>query len=80
MMNTAKTTYYAGNEQVQYPFFKDGQMFGYPLTGFDGPKVVTRTINFKKNPSLHKCDARCVNATGSNCECECGGVNHGGGR
>jgi hypothetical protein len=25
----------------------------------------------------HKCDARCLNATGPSCECECGGANHG---
>lgn len=25
----------------------------------------------------HKCDARCVNAKGHNCECSCGGANHG---
>lgn len=25
----------------------------------------------------HKCDARCMNATGPNCECACGGANHG---
>ena len=27
----------------------------------------------------HKCDARCLNATGHNCECACGGKNHGAG-
>lgn len=25
----------------------------------------------------HKCDARCTSARGHNCECSCGGVNHG---
>lgn len=25
----------------------------------------------------HKCDARCINAKGPNCECSCGGHNHG---
>lgn len=28
------------------------------------------------NPD-HKCDARCSSARGPNCECACGGVNHG---
>lgn len=28
------------------------------------------------NPN-HKCDARCTSARGHNCECACGGVNHG---
>ena len=38
---------------------------------------VQRKINYSKHPSLHKCDGRCVNARGGNCECSCGGVNHG---
>lgn len=25
----------------------------------------------------HPCDARCTGATGHNCECSCGGANHG---
>lgn len=29
-------------------------------------------------PTSHKCDARCINATGPLCECSCGGKNHGG--
>ncbi len=27
----------------------------------------------------HKCDARCTGARGPNCECSCGGANHGAG-
>jgi hypothetical protein len=38
---------------------------------------VTRKIFYKKNPSLHKCDARCQNAKGGICECSCGGKYHG---
>lgn len=41
---------------------------------------VTRCVFRKSNPSNHKCSARCLNAkcTGrSECECECGGKNHG---
>jgi hypothetical protein len=44
-----------------------------------GSQPVDRVIYFKKNPSLHKCDARCLNAKGHNCECSCGGKNHGAG-
>jgi hypothetical protein len=40
---------------------------------------ITRKIEYKANPSLHKCDARCLNATGKSCECACGGKNHGAG-
>lgn len=28
------------------------------------------------NPAI-KCDGRCMGATGHNCECSCGGANHG---
>ena len=38
---------------------------------------VTRTIYYSATPSLHKCDGRCRNATGHDCECSCGGSNHG---
>jgi hypothetical protein len=27
----------------------------------------------------HKCDGRCTNAKGGDCECQCGGKNHGSG-
>jgi len=40
---------------------------------------VTRKIEYKSNPSKHKCDARCVNAKGHSCECSCGGQFHGSG-
>jgi hypothetical protein len=50
---------------------------GHPVSGPDAILPVTRTIFFKSNPSLHKCDARCRNAKGTNCECACGGEFHG---
>jgi len=44
----------------------------------DGTLVIAdRVIHYKNRPSLHKCDARCMNARGHNCECSCGGKNHG---
>lgn len=47
-------------------------------TAPDGTKMqADRRIDFKKNPSLHKCDARCETAKGHKCECSCGGKNHG---
>lgn len=41
--------------------------------------AATRMIQFKRAPSRHECDARCLNATGRvmKCECSCGGKNHG---
>lgn len=40
---------------------------------------VERVINYSNRPSRHECDARCMNAKGRtmNCECACGGKNHG---
>jgi hypothetical protein len=42
----------------------------------------TRVVVRKQMPSNHECDARCMNATGRTmqCECSCGGKNHGKGR
>lgn len=38
-----------------------------------------RVVRYRSNPSRHECDARCINASGRtmNCECSCGGKNHG---
>ncbi len=38
------------------------------------PLPQARSIRF---PSGLVCDARCVYATGPDCDCPCGGVNHG---
>jgi hypothetical protein len=40
---------------------------------------VERSVFYKSNPSKHQCDARCMFAKGRtmNCECSCGGKNHG---
>ncbi len=52
-----------------------------PGKGFSKDKLlpVQRVIAYKKAPSKHTCDARCLNATGRvmRCECACGGKNHG---
>lgn len=55
---------------TQAPVWTDGKWD-------DAPLPVERMINFKSNPSLHECNARCMNATGNNCECRCGGRQHG---
>lgn len=39
---------------------------------------VTRIIRFKKCPSLHVCNAKCMGGkVDGTCECQCGGKNHG---
>lgn len=49
----------------------------YSLTNF---LPVTRIVHFNALGSGHKCDARCLNAKRGDCECSCGGKNHGAGR
>lgn len=52
-----------------------------PGQGWDRSDLlpVDRIITYKSRPSRHECDARCMNASGRtmNCECSCGGKNHG---
>ena len=50
---------------------------GRPQQG-GGALPITRKIEFKRFPSLHECNAKCLNGkhTGA-CECQCGGKNHG---
>lgn len=46
----------------------------------DGADVaIMRAIEFKANPSLHQCGAKCRHAKGGQCECSCGGKYHGAG-
>lgn len=53
-------------------------MAGYPAgTTTADPKPVTRAVRFRATKRPHKCDARCMGATGQLCECACGGRNHG---
>lgn len=49
------------------------------LTPAGARVTAQRMITYKSNPSRHECDARCQNAQGRtmNCECSCGGKNHG---
>ena len=63
-----------------------GMLVGYAVSdktciasGLRRMLPVTRTVEYKRFPSKHECDARCINATGRvmKCECACGGKNHG---
>lgn len=64
---------FPGVRGVRYDSF--ARIVGKSAAGAVCP--ITRQVFFKANPSLHKCDARCLNAKGHNCECSCGGSNHG---
>lgn len=58
------------------------RLSGYPaiyrkyhiVMGKVGPSKTTRLFQPEE---LCVCDGRCTNARGPNCECSCGGVNHG---
>lgn len=88
----AKFIYFSGDIELQAEsIYRDvkNKAFGTPVDfvpvyvqgeGWNrGYQPVTRTVEYKSNPSKHICDARCVNATGRvmKCECSCGGKNHG---
>ena len=59
----------------RYDSFK--RLVGYPVKGCPAILPVTRRIEYKSNPSLHKCDSRCQSAKGHSCECSCSGQFHG---
>lgn len=40
---------------------------------------VTRIVRYNPEGSNYKCDGRCLNAKRGDCECSCGGRNHGAG-
>jgi len=69
---TTKASSFEGYPEGLEPIFVPGQ-------GWTGRVVADRMVEYKSRPSLHECDARCMNATGRvmKCECACGGRNHG---
>lgn len=43
-----------------------------------GPLPVQRVITYKRFPSRHECNSRCMSGhVNGTCECSCGGANHG---
>ena len=79
----ANIRYFAGTEQltaVQHDGSPYTSAIHFNGLNTNGRRVaVERMIERKANASNHKCDARCLNARGFKCECECGGKNHGAG-
>ena len=80
--------YFRGDVELVNVFHNGRKAFGSPAdfvpfwTGKAwerGTVEADRKVIFKARPSLHECDARCTNATGRTmqCECSCGGKNHG---
>ena len=51
---------------------------GYPTSGPDCVRPVTRMIDYKRYASKHTCNAKCLGGKiNGTCECSCGGENHG---
>ncbi len=67
--------YELGGVKSKHNRFDSFQRMAGKIDGALAP--VTRKIEYKSRPSLHKCDARCQNSTGHVCECSCGGKYHG---
>jgi len=74
--------------RIDYPLAKSGRHYrmdakrGEVATGNDYTCVCgsyASGVPIAGVSSSHVCDARCMNAIGPNCECSCGGANHGGG-
>lgn len=78
-LSNAKFVAIGGQRSKHNQYDSFCRLVGHPTTGADAILPVTRTIFYKSNPSLHKCDARCRHAKGHNCECSCGGEFHGAG-
>jgi len=69
---------------IAFPALKGSRYDSFSMkvgyaAGSREPLPLTRSVTFKSFPSCHECNARCINATGRvmNCECKCGGKNHG---
>jgi hypothetical protein len=70
-----------GEFRTRWPGARGLRADGYTMwvgTGAGGVRPVTRKIEFKPFPSLHRCNAKCLGGKPTGvCECQCGGRNHG---
>lgn len=70
----------AGIQRTRVEYVRVQHEGGGIITLFDAEldaRVRVRQVQFKANPSLHRCSPRCSNAKGHQCECACWGKNHG---
>lgn len=84
----SKFKYFKGETELHGVYEDNGRFFGYAEKsdlvwvkgeGWTGYQQADRKVKYKSNPSRHACDSRCMYATGKSmqCECACGGKNHG---
>lgn len=74
---TTETRYYAGRIRLHNPRWSrlKHRFIGTDRDGTDHP--VDRTIEYNPDGTKHQCNAACKHAHGPDCECSCGGRNHG---
>lgn len=67
-------SYYADGSPASVVFIRAGRDYCCPRCGEQAwsSKVIEGRFN-----AAVKCNARCQGATGHDCECQCGGANHG---
>jgi len=54
---------------------RDGKLTGHDSSCHE--HEVGRTVEWNSEGSRHKCNSSCQHAIGKDCECACGGRNHG---
>lgn len=70
--NCPKYTERLAKRRAAYPQFSEGgERYQMSALYFDHVRVQGRYV------AEIKCDGRCMGAKGHNCECSCGGANHG---
>lgn len=65
----------ASGRRLANPRLVDGVLVGSLADGSVLP--VARSIAYDLDGRRHKCNAACQHAHGPDCECACGGLNHG---
>lgn len=60
------------------PVFDNGRGYFVMRCRGCGALVLAKLVRGKYNPHI-ECSAKCMSATGTQCECSCGGKNHGAG-
>ena len=75
---TVGGVYYPGRSSEPTYHGGDGRQISLLVVCACGRQVWGRPVEGRYS-AAHKCGARCLSATGTSCECQCGGQNHGAG-
>ena len=65
----------AHGHKLRGVMLSNGRLIGHDSGGQE--YEVARTVAYDLNGSRHKCNSSCQHAKGADCECACGGANHG---